>query len=432
MTALAGRAPHRLGAVDTWRMIQDGTLTVSAVVGSLLDRIGEREDEVRAWSHVDRAAALARAAELDRGPRGGLLFGVPVGVKDVIDVAGMPTRGGAPELYPDEPAATDARTVALVREQGGLVLGKTASARYGMMIPGETSNPLDPTRSPGASSSGSAAAVADHMVPLALGTQTAGSLLRPAAYCGVVGLKPTFGLVSRQGSLELSARLDTIGCLARDVADASLLLAGLTGSSVYLPPEPHEGRVTVGVHRGADVELAAPYVHEQFESACGVLARAGFRLVDVEPGEEFAALGELQDLIARRDTCRRFARYGFGEDSPLDPRLVEYCDQATRITDDGYEAALREADRLARSFAAAAAGVDVLLTPATLTDAPPKESTGTSEFLRSWTLLGNPTLSLPFGTSPAGLPLAVQLVGHHGDDTRLLSIARAVEAVLGA
>src|SRR5690625_3061857 len=165
VTALAGRAPHQLSAVDTWRMVQDGTLTVTAVVASLLERIEEREGEVLAWAHLDRAAALAHAAELDQRPRNGLLFGVPVGVKDVIDVAGMPTRGGAPELYPPVPATTDAPAVALMRRQGGLVLGKAASARYGMMIPGDTRNPLDPARSPGASSSGSAAAVADDMVP---------------------------------------------------------------------------------------------------------------------------------------------------------------------------------------------------------------------------------------------------------------------------
>lgn len=420
--------PWRLGAVQAWRAIQNGDLTARRYVDALLERIDERESIVKAWARVAATSARRHADAADRHPSRALLHGVPVGVKDVIDVAGMPTLGGAPELYSDAAVAVDAPLVGHLRTHGSIVLGKTATARYGMMIPGSTRNPHDPSRSPGASSSGSAAAVADGMVPLAVGTQTAGSILRPAAYCGVVGYKPTFGTVAVGGTLPLSGVLDTSGCIARSVADASLLFAAMTDDSRNYVRAPKTGRMRVGVFRGPDRARLAPDVEAQFELATVVLSREGHRMTDLPVSDhDFTRLGELQDLIARHDTRRRFAEYGFGADSALHPDLIEYCEAAGGIDRTEYEDALAETAVLRTSVARAFSSLDVILTPSTLTDAPRASTTGSSELLRAWTLLGNPSISLPFGTSAAGMPLAVQLVGRSGSDRELLAIALRTE-----
>lgn len=418
----------RLGAVQAWRAIQTGDLTVRRYVDALLDRIDEREGIVKAWAHVAAASARHHADAADRHPSRALLHGVPVGVKDVIDVAGMPTRGGAPELYTDVPVADDAPLVSHLRTHGSILLGKTASARYGMMIPGPTRNPHDTSRSPGASSSGSAAAVADGMVPVAVGTQTAGSILRPAAYCGVVGYKPTFGSVSAGGTLPLSSPLDTTGCIARSVGDASLLFAAMTDDPENFISAPREDRLRVGVFRGPDRALLAPDVAAQFEQAIAVISRDGHRVTDLQVNDDdFTRLGELQDLLARHDTRRRFAEHGFGADSILHRDLIDYCEAARGIDRVHYESAIAETADLRRAVSRALSSVDVVVTPATLTDAPPVSTTGTSELLRAWTLLGNPSISLPFGRSTAGMPLAIQLVGHPGQDRAILAIAMRIE-----
>jgi len=423
--------PTRLGAVQAWRAIQNRDLTAREYVEALLERIDERERIVQAWAHIAAESARSYADAADRRPSAALLHGLPVGVKDVVDVAGMPTRGGAPELYADDPAAEDAETVRNIRGHGAIVLGKTAAARYGMMIPGRTRNPHDPSRTPGASSSGSAAAVADGMIPFSLGTQTAGSLLRPATYCGVVGFKPTFGNVPYGGTRPLSVRLDTAGCIARNVTDASLLFAAMTDKADNFVSLPWTGQIRVGVFRAPDEVGLAPDAESRFELAVDILKRDGHAVEDLPLSDDtFLRLGDLQDLIARHDTRVRFAEYGFGSVSRLHPDLIDYCESAAHIDRAEYESALGEAARLRGDVLRSFEDVDVVITPATRTDAPLASTTGTSEFLRVWTLLGNPALNLPFGTSTDRLPLAVQLVGHPDHDRALLSIAVRIEQLL--
>src|SRR6266568_3518002 len=220
--------PHRLPATTLARLIEGGALTAEAVVRGCLDRIRERESIVRAWTHLAADAALAAARECDRGGRRGILQGVPFGIKDIFDTANMPSGYGSP-IYTGCRPSFDASAVALPRAAGAILLGKTVTTEFANRHPGPTSNPHNPAYSPGGSSSGSAAAVADFMVPLALGTQTGGSVIRPAAYCGVFAVKPSFGSINRAGAKFVAESLDTIGVFARGAEDLALGLEVLSG-----------------------------------------------------------------------------------------------------------------------------------------------------------------------------------------------------------
>src|SRR5438552_16152328 len=219
--------PHRLPAATLARLIEGGELSAETLVRSCLERIREREPVVRAWTHLAGAAALAAARVCDKGAKRGILRGVPFGVKDIFDTADMPSGYGSP-IYTGCRPSFDASAVALPRAAGAILLGKTVTTEFANRHPGPTANPHNPAHSPGGSSSGSAAAVADFMVPLALGTQTEGSIIRPAAYCGIVGYKPSFGLICRAGLKPLVDSLDTVGVLARTVPDAAVYTAALT------------------------------------------------------------------------------------------------------------------------------------------------------------------------------------------------------------
>ncbi|MBC7779338.1 MAG: amidase, partial [Proteobacteria bacterium] len=239
---------HRLSAVEASAALRAGTLTSEALVAACLERIAHREHDVQAWAHVDAEQALAQARALDRMPPRSPLHGIPVGIKDVIDTFDMPTAYGSPIYRAHRPSA-DAACVSLIRELGGVIMGKTVSTEFATRQPNKTRNPHALERTPGGSSSGSAAAVADFMVPLALGTQTSSSIIRPAAYCGVVGYKPSFGLINRAGMKFLSESLDTIGVLARTVEDAALLVGTLSGVALDAPGAEPAAAPRVGVCR---------------------------------------------------------------------------------------------------------------------------------------------------------------------------------------
>lgn len=417
-------------AAHARRALRSRALTARRIVDAALSRIDERDGEVRAWAHVDAEGARHAADAADAATESGALHGIPIGVKDVIDVRGMPTRGGAPEIRPDDPSPRDATCVARIRRAGGIILGKTESARYGVMIPGPTRNPHDLSRTPGASSSGSAAAVAAGMVPLAIGTQTAGSVLRPAAYCGVVGFKPTFGVVPTDGVLPLSDSLDTVGCFARTVEDAAMLFAVLADAAPAGTPLRTDARLRVGVFDHRLLGPTSQEVERALDSARRTIAEE-HELVELDLDVELLArMGEAQDVVARFGTYRGFHRFGIGEQSPLRPEMVEYLRASAHITPEQVDSALHEADDARAAIAHALADVDVLLSPSAGTEAPPAAQTGTSEFLRPWTLLGSPALSLPAGRARSGLPLAVQLVGHHGHDSALLHAAARIERTI--
>jgi Asp-tRNA(Asn)/Glu-tRNA(Gln) amidotransferase A subunit family amidase len=425
------RAPNELTAIEARNQIAAGHLTSEDLVKACLDRIREREDDVRAWSYVDWEGALEQARECDRTPSSGPLHGIPVGIKDIVDTADMPTELGEPEIYAGRRPEHDATLVRNLRASGAIILGKTAPSKHSIMLPGKTRNPRDTSRTPGASSSGSAAAVADNMVPLAVSSQTAGSILRPAAYCGVVGFKPTKDTVVYDRTRNFSPHLDTLGSMARSVPDAALLMQGMTGDSRFDPASLSAGDVSVGLYRTPYFERADDYVQEHYERTVQTLVASGVKVREAEMPKEFDELSELQDVIMSYDLDKVFADHRRDHADLLDPELVAYCEKGSKVTEAQYQAALDHAEICRSMLDSVFAGLDVLLIPSTLTSAPPITDTGTSEFIRIWSFLHTPAINLPTGTSPSGLPVGVQLVGHLGGDLPFLAVAAKIDDILG-
>jgi Asp-tRNA(Asn)/Glu-tRNA(Gln) amidotransferase A subunit family amidase len=420
-----------LTATEAHALMERGEVTSEQLVRACLERIHDREETVQAWSYVDEAGAIARARQCDESPRRGPLHGIPVGIKDIVDTSDTPTERGEPEIYRGRQPDTDATLVGHLREAGAVILGKTAPSKHTIMLPGKTRNPHDQTRTPGASSSGSAAAVADLMVPVTVCSQTAGSILRPATYCGVVGFKPTKDTVVYDGTRTYSPHLDTLGSMGRSVADATVLMQGMTGDATFDPAARHDGTLRVGLYRTPYYDDAEPYVRDLFEQSAKVLEAAGIEVRDADMPVEFDALSELQDVIMSYDLDKVFADHRRDYPELMDPELIAYCAKGAQVTPERYQEALNHAARCRTLLDEAMGDLDVLLTPATLTDAPPITTTGTSEFIRIWTFLHTPAISLPTARSPKGLPIANQLVGRLGDDRRFLAVAARVDEVLG-
>ncbi|MGH7112935.1 MAG: amidase, partial [Stellaceae bacterium] len=329
--------PRSLSAREAARQIAEGKLTAEALVGAYLDRIAERESVVGAWEYLDRARALTEARQRDREPPRGPLHGVPIAVKDLIDTADMPTAYGSPIYRGHQPAA-DAACVALARAAGAVVLGKTVTTEFATFTPGKTANPRNPAHTPGGSSSGSAAAVADGMAPLALGTQTAGSVIRPAAFCGVVGYKPSFGLISRAGVKPLADSLDTVGVLARTIDDAAFLAGVLTErpASRHLALPPHAPRF--GLYRTPVWNEAEPETAAALDAARAALERAGARVEEIAIAPEHHGLSEAQDKIMGFETVRALADERLRHGAELSPRLAQLLDAGMAVGADEYDA----------------------------------------------------------------------------------------------
>jgi Asp-tRNA(Asn)/Glu-tRNA(Gln) amidotransferase A subunit family amidase len=300
-------------------------------------------------------------------------------------------------------------------------LGKTVTTEFAFYAPGKTRNPHDPSRTPGGSSSGSAAAVAAFMVPAALGSQTAGSIIRPASFCGVIGYKPSYGLLSLEGVQPFAPSLDTLGLFARDLADLSLLANAL--GAVIGPGRP-EGPPRVGLCRTEQWPLAAPETQRIVAEAAAALARAGAAVLEVDLGPPFAGLPEVQKTIMAVEAARSLSEERRRHEALLSPVLLAFLKEGEATPPDRYRAALSRAEDCRRRLPGVFAGVDVLLTPSAPGEAPVGlASTGDPAFNRIWTLLHLPCLSLPGAVRPRGLPIGIQLVGPPGGDARLLSAA---------
>src|SRR2546423_4080076 len=260
-----------LSAAEAARALEENKFTCEALIAACLERIAEREESVRAWAFLDRGAALAEARSLDRVPRASPLHGVPFGIKDIIDTADLPTEYNSP-IYRGHRPTADAASVTLLKQAGCLILGKTVTTEFANNHPSPTRNPRDPAHTPGGSSSGSAAAVADAMVPLALGTQTGGSVIRPAAYCGTFAIKPSFGSINRAGVKPVAESLDTVGVFARDAEDLALALEVLCGFKTELQTAGHPRIGLCRTPRWSDADGAT---HANLEDAARRLAQAG-------------------------------------------------------------------------------------------------------------------------------------------------------------
>ena len=419
--------PNELPAWQAARLLATRELSATALMRACLDRIAEREAEVHAFVHLDPDAALAQARALDAGPWRGPLHGLPLGVKDLFDTADMPTGYGS-AVYAGHRPAADAAAVTLCREAGALLPGKTVSTEFAYFHPGPTRNPRGPRHTPGGSSSGSAAAVADAMLPLALATQTAASVIRPAAYCGIVGYKPTWGRVSRAGVKSLSETLDTVGALGRNVRDVALLGSVLTGDGRMMPSldgsSPTAAAPRIGLCRTPEWAQADGDVQAVWDQAVGALAPQAARLVEAPWPAALPDLVALQKQVMAHEMARALGHERVHHRARISERLNALFDEGIQIDSE------RHAAHLAQTTAARALAdswfndVDLLLAPSTTGEAPEGiGATGDPLFCRGWTLLGLPCVHLPFARGRHGLPVGLQLVGRAGDDHRLLAAA---------
>ena len=410
---------NQISATDASAAIAAGRLTSEALVAACLERTRQREDEVRAWAYIDPELALKQARQRDRETPKSRLHGIPVGVKDVIDTCDMPTEYGSP-IYRGHRPAGDAACVAQVRELGGVILGKTVSTEFATRHPNKTRNPHRPGHTPGGSSSGSAAAVADCMVPVAFGTQTSSSIVRPAAFCGVIGYKPTFNLVNRAGLKFLSESLDTIGTLTRTISDAALIVEELSGLPRTSFDEVAGLKPRIGLCRTPYWDRADAASQHNLECAARTLAAAGARVDEVELPEEFAALAETQVIVSSYEFFRALAHERTRFPQLISASLAARIAAGGKVARSQYEDGLARAERCRKRIADIFTGHDVLLAPSAPGEAPRGlDSTGDPIFGLMWTLLLLPCLTLPHGTGPSGLPLGVQFVAPRGADAAL-------------
>lgn len=421
-----------LTAVQGLAALEQGKLTCEAWARACLDRIEERNGGVKAWVRVDAEGALARAREWDRHGRQRPLDGVPLGIKDTIDTASMPTELGDPEIFPGRQPQADAPVVTQAHDLGFNLLGKNTVSRHAIMLPGPARNPHDLTRTPAASSAGSAAAVADFMTPLSIGTQTAGSILRPSAFCGAVGFKPTLDAIPYVAIRRYSRVLDVIGPIARSVDDAALFMRAFTGDPRYDPASALRSDFRVGVWRPKDWADTEPCMRDSFEANLRGLSAAGVKVTELEMPAAFDTMGEAQDVIMAYDLAREYAAIKRDHAARCDPGLIEYLTMGEGLSAADYAAALDAADACRRAFYDAARDVDTVAMPSTLGEAPPASTTGSSAFIRIWSLLHNPSITLPVARGPNGLPLGFQMVGFVKEDARLLYWAHCAERILGS
>ena len=421
---------HLLSACQAAQQLAQRTLRAEDLVRDCLARIDAREAEVQAWNHVARDAALARARALDQGAHQGLLHGLPIGVKDLIATADMPTTYGSP-IYAGHQPANDASCVALARASGAVVLGKTVTTEFATFQPNQTRNPHNTAHTPGGSSSGSAAAVADGMVPLALGTQTAGSLTRPAAYCGIVAFKPSFGGINRAGAKPLSDTLDTVGTLARNVPDAALFAAALSGRHDWLvrPMGEHLARpLRVGLcHTYEWPQALSETLAAMQQAAARVQASGAMTLHEVRLPVDYELLVQAQTHIqlAEQAQCLAYERLQHFE--RLSPRLQGIMQSGVAVTAAQYDQAQALVARCRAQLADVFKDVDVLLAPSAAGAAPlGLDNTGDPVFCRIWTVLHTPTVNIPAGHAPNGMPVGLQVVGPVGGDAFTLAAAHAL------
>jgi Asp-tRNA(Asn)/Glu-tRNA(Gln) amidotransferase A subunit family amidase len=421
----------RCTAAELGRLIVSKQASAVEIAQACLVRITARDQEVQAWEHVDPESVLAQARARDRTPPRGPLHGIPFGVKDVIDTHDCPTQYGSP-IYSGHRPRTDAAAVALLREAGAVLLGKTVTVELAGFHWSRTRNPHDLAHTPGGSSSGSGAAVADFMTPLALGTQTGGSTLRPAAFCGVMGYKPSFNLVNRAGMKPLAESQDTLGLFARSLEDLALMLAVLTGCAqppLAMSVAPRIAIARMPVWPALDSSMA-----RAFEEACARLARAGASVDELELAQPFVAAFTAQREVNDYEAWRGLAHERVHHWQQLSSSLQARLTQAARCT---YEQYRRAQDVIFQCRALLRRELftryDVLLTPSTPGEAPRShENTGDSSFHRIWTTLHTPALHLPVFRGSNGLPMGLQLIGPYRGDAALLAHAGWIERALSA
>ncbi|MDF1553810.1 MAG: amidase [Deferrisomatales bacterium] len=417
-------------AVEMAEAVRQGRDTSESLVAGCLERIAYRDREVQAWEYLDPEQALAQArardAEIPRGP----LHGVPVGIKDVFDTVDMPTAYGSP-IYAGNQPAWDAACVAALRAAGAVILGKTVTTEFAAYRPGKTANPHNLNHTPGGSSSGSAAAVADGMVPLTLGTQTAGSVIRPASFCGVVGYKPTFGWISRAGLKPLAESLDTVGAFAGSVADVALVVSVMANRPELCDLQSLQRPPRIGVCRTHEWPLAEAATVHAFEDARTRLAGAGAELPEIVLPESFRGLFHAQERVMAYEAAQNFAFEMLAHTEKLSEKLRSVLDSGRECSPETRRADLAFAAECRAALPGLLAGLDALLVPSVVGEAPEGlHATGDPAFNRIWTLLHTPCVNVPASFGSQRLPVGVQLTGPPHADRTVLAVAQWVAGVL--
>ncbi len=418
-----------LSATEAVTALEAGTLTSEKLVRDCLDRIAERDGAVKAWAYLDPTLAIAQAKAAD-ATKGGLLRGIPVGIKDIIDTHDMPTGHNSP-IFEGRVPFGDAACVALCRTANAVIMGKTVTTEFANRHPGSTTNPHNPAHTPGGSSSGSAAAVADGQVPLAFGTQTGGSVIRPAAYCGVVGYKPTYGDFNRVGIKMQCHSVDTLGLMARNLDDIALFRAVV----LKLAPVKIDhaiDRPRIGFCRSPVWDKAEHDTKVLLEATATKLADEGATVVDVSFAGAFATIIDDHAAITGWESVRNYADERLRNPDKMSAEIKEGpMKRGLEVTFERYVAAQRQAVAFRAHVDQLFDKVDVLLTPSAPGEAPEGIAfTGDPVFNSIWTLAHTPCITLPAGTGSKGLPLGLQLVGLRHADDRLLSTAAWIAAHL--
>ena len=432
-----------LSACDARKAIDEGLLSSQELVEACFTRIDALEDSIGAWTHLDKEIAMQQARESDefrsRGLRVGALHGLPIGIKDIIDTQDYPTELGT-VLHQGRKPSKDATLVSLLKEAGAIIMGKTVTTEMAVFSPGKTTNPHNSSHTPGGSSSGSAAAVASAMVPLAVGTQTNGSVIRPASFCGIYGFKPGFGRISRHGVLRQSPPLDTAGVFARSLEDLALIadvvmrydaqddamlpIAPPCISSVMAEPVPTDP--VFAFVRTPAWDKAEQVTKDGFRELIEAVNESNAKTIDIfDLPEQFENIYEDHRKVMEADLARNFAEeYARGK-TELSDVLCSMIERGQQVTDEEYNASVATIADYASSLDEIFELYDAILTPATPGPAPEGlQATGDPVMNTIWTFCGTPALNLPILHNEDGLPFGVQLVGEKDDDARLFRTAR--------
>jgi Asp-tRNA(Asn)/Glu-tRNA(Gln) amidotransferase A subunit family amidase len=439
---------HLLSATEAARLIRDGAISSEQLVEACLARVREVDAQIEAWAFLDPDYALQQARALDQlrleGKPIGSLHGVPVAIKDIFDTADMPTENGS-ALCAGRTPSRDATVVSLLRAAGAVIMGKTVTTEFAYFSPGKTRNPHNSEHTPGGSSSGSAAAVAANMVPLAIGSQTNGSTIRPAAYCGVIGFKPSHGLISRHRVSPLSRTLDHVGLFARTIDDIALLAEQLVAFDENDPDTRPRARIPFPAVAAEEPPLEPMFAfiktpmweradEDTKEGFTEIVEQLGAQVEEVELFPSASDAWQWHQTIMSAEMAFNLAREWENNREKLSEQLRALIGRGREVRAVDYQLALRQIEPVHESFVELfEQRYDAIITPAAPGAAPKGlTSTGDPAFCTLWTYCGMPCITLPLLQSSDGLPIGVQLVGPHGGDARLLRTARWLAARIAA
>jgi amidase len=415
------------GAAELARLIRQGKTKPTAVLAACLERIAEREPVVQAWEYLDVAAARRRAAALDAQAPDGPLHGVPIGIKDIIDTADMPTGLGSP-IFADRRPAQDARIVERLKAAGAVIPGKTVTTEFAYFTPGKTHNPLDPRRTPGGSSSGSAAAVADRMVPVAIATQAAGSTIRPASFCGIWAFKPTYMRWPIRGSLQLYPTLDTLSVYARKVEDLALIDSVVAEAGQKPLPPVEKPRIGVFTPPASHWAHADETCRRALQAAAKHLAAAGAVVTPAPEVEGYKAALAASEAVLAYEVIRGMSFVAEADRGRLSRVMQDVLASGKKVSDAQYEAALAHGKATREAADTTLSQFDAVLAPGATGEAPVGlQSTGSPIFIRTWNFLHVPSGNVPLCKGPSGMPLGLQLLAPRGRDEQLLGVLRWIE-----